>query len=178
MSKGGSRTSFRFSLAFEDQLCVAADAARPFRASASGANMNISFDRMPFPITREKIADTERKLGRRLPSSYVGRMLEENGGVVSTATEEWWLFPIFDNSDRTRLKRTGNDILQETDKAKSWTGFPQSALAIASNGEGDLLLFLSDKSGTFNSAVYLWDHETGHLDVVADDFVDLPKRSA
>jgi hypothetical protein len=134
---------------------------------------------MPFPTTIQQVRKTEAKLGRTLPPTYVGRMLEENGGVVETADDNWWLHPLFDDSDRTRLKRTCNDVVRETRSAKGWVGFPDEAISIASNGAGDRLLFLPAPSGDkFDPRVFAWDHETGDHEVVADDFAELPKRRA
>lgn len=134
---------------------------------------------MPFPTTVEQVRKTEEKLGRKLPSTYVGRMLEENGGIVETETDNWSLHPLFDDSDRTRLKRTCNDVILETRQAASWVGFPDGAIAIAANGAGDMLLFLAaTEPGRFDAKVIAWDHETGTLTVVAEDFTELRKRSA
>lgn len=43
-------------------------------------------------------------------------MKRDNGGEVDTDDDTWVLYPFFDNSDRTRLKRTCNDIARETNR--------------------------------------------------------------
>jgi hypothetical protein len=43
-------------------------------------------------------------------------------------------------------------------------------VAIASNGTGDLLVFMPDSSGGLNGRVQLWDHETGEVSPIALDF--------
>jgi len=134
---------------------------------------------MPFPTTLDQVRKTEAKLLRKLPQSYVGRMIEENGGIVEAAEDEWSLHPIFDDSDRVRVKRTCNDIIRETHSAQEWTDFPAGALALAANGSGNLLIFLCHEgSDRFQDAVFVWDHETGHIELVADDFAELTKRSS
>jgi hypothetical protein len=68
--------------------------------------------------------------------------------------------------------------VRETLSAKAWVGFPEGALAIATNGGSDRLIFLPALSGdVFDPRVFAWDHETGHHEVVADDFAQLPKGS-
>lgn len=60
---------------------------------------------MPFPLDIQFVKRTEAKLGRRLPPDYVIRMCRENGGNVHAADDAWELYPIFDDSDRRRLRR-------------------------------------------------------------------------
>ena len=86
----------------------------------------------------------------------------------------WELHPIFDDSDRKRLKRTCNDIVRETTSAREWHGFPPEAAAIGGNGSGDRLILLPDpNSGRFGDAVFWWDHETGEINQVASNFWEL-----
>lgn len=104
-------------------------------------------------------------------------MCSENGGEVDTETDHWWLYPIFDDSDRKRLKRTCNDIVRETERMQEWSDFPPDALAIGHNGGGDKLILLADsESDRYADAVYWWDHETGEVDEVADAFEELSEE--
>jgi hypothetical protein len=50
-------------------------------------------------------------------------------------------------------------------------------VAIGANGGGDLLVLIpmSEHPDTLQHSVYWWDHETGEVDRVADDFGDLTK---
>jgi len=129
---------------------------------------------MPFPLDIQFVKRAEAKLGRKLPLGYVVRMTRENGGGVTADGEHWSLHPIFDDSDRKHLKRTCNDIVRETTSAREWPDFPPEALAIGNNGGGDVLILLADpKSDRYADAVYWWDHETGELTKVADDFQEL-----
>ena len=129
---------------------------------------------MPFPVDERFIVETEKKLGVRFPVSFRLKMMEENGGDVITDPDEWQLHPFFDTSDKTRIKRTCNDIVRETASARVWTGFPQTAVAIGSNGSGDQLILLPSQGTTaLQEAVFWWDHETGTVHKIAEDFTKL-----
>jgi hypothetical protein len=130
---------------------------------------------MPFPVDIKYVNETERKLGVKFPPSYVTRMVKSNGGDVQTPPDAWILYPIFDTSDKKRLKRTCNDVMRETKSANDWPDFPPDAVAIGANGGGDQLVFMpqSDAPELLSHEVYWWDHETGELHKVADDFGDL-----
>ena len=130
---------------------------------------------MPFPIDIKFITDTEGKLGVKFPPSYVVRMVKANGGTLAAPPECWQLYPIFDSSDRTRLKRTCNDVVRETKAARDWPGFPPDAVAIGSNGGGDQLVFVPrvDAPDLLADEVYWWDHETGELNKIGDDVDDV-----
>jgi hypothetical protein len=130
---------------------------------------------MPFPVELEHVRRTEARLGVTFPSGFVTRMLAENGGELAIGEEDWSLNPFLDASDKVRLKRTANDIVRETESAREWSSFPPSAIAIASNGMGDLLVLLEDpaRPAHLQAAVFMWSHETGEIDKVADDFAEL-----
>ena len=102
-------------------------------------------------------------------------MVRQNGGWMETPPDSWDLYPIFDTSDKKRLKRTCNDVVRETQSAKDWPDFPSNAVAIGANGGGDQLVFMPqpDTPDLSGNEVYWWDHETGNLHKVADDFDDL-----
>lgn len=125
---------------------------------------------MPFPLDERWVQEAEDVLGRRLPDAYRQRMIRDNGGVIDAAGDTWQLYPIYDKSDRKRIKRTCNHILLETKAALSWEGFPQEAVAIASNGSGDLLVLLphGHDSGVFGLRVYVWHHETRELEPLVE----------
>lgn len=129
---------------------------------------------MPFPVDIEFVQRAEGKLGRKLPADYVVRMCRANGGEVAAGADTWSLYPIFDDSDRKRLKRTCNDIVRETLSARQWDNFPPDAVAIASNGGGNQLVFVADPaSDRYRDDVLWWDHETGEIHKVADTFEEL-----
>ncbi|QDU47763.1 SMI1/KNR4 family protein [Gimesia panareensis] len=130
---------------------------------------------MIFPVEERFIVETEKKLGMKFPPDYVNKMMKENGGEIQTPPDAWVLYPIFDTSDKKRLKRTCNDVVRETQNARDWTEFPDDAVAIGSNGCGDQLVLLRDKNSpdVLGDEVFWWDHETGALNMVATNFGDL-----
>ena len=133
---------------------------------------------MPSPVDPKWITQTEEKLGVRFPASFVTAMSKMNGGTVRTRIDHFDLFPFLDASDRKRIQRTCGSIDRETTMAREdWTGFPPDAVAIGANGGGDLLVLIPmpDLPDTLQHTVYWWDHETGAVEPVADDFNDLSK---
>ena len=130
---------------------------------------------MPFPVDEKHILNTEEKLKVKFPESYRNKMILENGGTVETPPDAWNLYPFFDTSDKKRIKRTSNHIIRETGVAREWDTFPQNAVAIGSNGCGDQLIFIkpSISSDQCDASVYWWDHETGNINKVANDFDEL-----
>lgn len=129
---------------------------------------------MPFPVEEKYIIQTEQKLGVKFPASFRKKMMVDNGGEIATDADAWQLFPFLDTSDKTRLKRTCNDIVRETASAKEWDGFPEDAVAIGTNGEGDQLILLpSAGHDELQSAVFWWNHETRTVQKIAEDFQEL-----
>ncbi|MHC4637625.1 MAG: SMI1/KNR4 family protein [Planctomycetota bacterium] len=129
---------------------------------------------MPFPVDEKYINMTEKKLGVKFPQAFRQKMMKDNGGEVETPPDAWQLYPFFDTSDKKRLKRTCNDIVRETASAKEWTGFPDGAVAIGSNGGGDQLILLPGReAGLLQEAVFWWDHESGSVNKVAGSFGEL-----
>ena len=130
---------------------------------------------MPFPVDSKFIRDSEEKLSATFPSTFKGKMMRDNGGSVEAAGDTWELYSFLDSSDRKRIARTCNDIVRETRSMREWSNFPPAAVAIAGNGTADQLLFLPAAGSTneLGPAVFWWDHETGELQKVADDFSDL-----
>ena len=133
---------------------------------------------MPFPVEERFIRATEEELGVRFPASFVAKMLNENGGEVEFGPPGsdwcWQLFPFLDSSDKKRLRRTCNDIVRETEASKKWLGFPPNAVAIGSM-DADRLVLLpkTERVDELDHAVYWWDHETGDVEKIADDFSEV-----
>jgi SMI1 / KNR4 family (SUKH-1) len=126
---------------------------------------------MPFPLDPARVDAAESALGYRLPAAYRRSMIRANGGAVLAIDEQWWLHPIFDDSDKSRLKRSCNDIIHETSEARAWRGFPEAGLAIAANPSGDALVLLpGEGTRAYADTVYCFLHETGTLQPVADSF--------
>jgi cell wall assembly regulator SMI1 len=134
---------------------------------------------MPFPVDEKYIAHTEAKLGVRFPHSFREKMKVSNGGELETPPDAWILYPFFDSSDKKRIKRTFNDIVRETDNAKKWRRFPTNAIAIGANGAGDQLILLKEESNNslLRKDVYWWDHETGRVNKLSNDFSELFKEA-
>lgn len=129
---------------------------------------------MPWPVTEGYVQDCENALGFTLPDSYRNAMMNQNGGAVVCDGDTWNLHPIWDKSDKRRLKRTANDVARETNAMASWIGWPNNAVCIAANGTGDVLLF-SVGSSSCDVAVHRWNHETGQTRKIADDFSELQR---
>lgn len=127
---------------------------------------------MPFDLADPFIRAAEQELGAKLPEAYRRSMLQENGGELETDKDIWQQYPIADTSDRKRLFRTANHIIKETRNCSDWPRFPEGALAIAGNGAGDQMVLLK-QGASFAATVYVWSHETGQLEKVADDFSEL-----
>ncbi len=134
----------------------------------------VEITKMPFPVDRKYIDTTEEKLAGKFPESFVQKMMAENGGELATPPDSWTLHPFLDTSDKKRLRRTCNDIIRETTEAKNSHRFPQNAINIGDNGGGDHLVFLL-ADGKIGPEVYWWDHETGAMNHVAEDFAELIK---
>ncbi|MGB7336338.1 MAG: SMI1/KNR4 family protein [Salaquimonas sp.] len=130
--------------------------------------------RMPWPVSEIYVEDCESALGFTFPDNYRIAMINQNGGTVVCDGDTWNLHPIWDKSDKKRLKRTSNDVARETNSMASWTGWPSNAACIAANGTGDVLLFLGGSS-SHDDAVYRWSHETGKTKKVVNDFSELQR---
>lgn len=101
--------------------------------------------------------------------------MQENGGEIVTDDDDWELFPFFDKSDPKRIGRTCNHIGLETKQAKEWRNFPTKGIAIASNGCGDFLLLLPSKQDRkmLGKEIYLWFHENGEIEKIAETIAEL-----
>ena len=116
---------------------------------------------MAFPTTEMHVSAAERELGVKLPREYRERLMSRNGGELSTAGDDWQVFPVFDATSRKTAGRSAGHIVLETRSARAWEGFPEDAVAIASNGAGDLLVFMATGTpGQLNPQVQVWNHET------------------
>ncbi|NOK62946.1 MAG: hypothetical protein GFH27_549293n343 [Chloroflexi bacterium AL-W] len=126
---------------------------------------------VPFPTSEGRVSQAEAELGVRLPPEYRERLRARNGGELTTAGDDWQIFPVLDGADRKTAARTANHTVLETRQARTWTGFPSGAVAIASNGTGDLLVFLPNGvDARLDGKVYLWNHETRELSPTALHF--------
>ncbi|ARN84226.1 SMI1/KNR4 family protein [Candidatus Nucleicultrix amoebiphila] len=127
---------------------------------------------MAFPTQENIILENEKEIGCKFPSSYRNKMMNENGGEIEFSDDHWQLFPFFDKTDKKTISRTCNSIFKETKLAREWRGFPDNAIAIATNGCGDFLVFIKENTHLKNE-VYIWLHETTELKKVAVDFSEI-----
>lgn len=130
---------------------------------------------MPFPVDIKYIIEAEQELGFLFPDSFKSKMMLENGGELMTDDDDWQLFPFFDKSEKKRISRTCNHIALETKQARAWNNFPSIGITIASNGSGDFLLLLPTKQNDkkLSDEIYIWFHETGEIEKVADSIQEL-----
>ena len=130
---------------------------------------------MPFPVDIKYIHEAEAKLGVKFPAAFVVKMTKRNGGSLKMGSDRWELFPFMDSSDRKRLSRTCNDIVRETKNSNDWPDFPPNAVAIGANNSGDKLILVPQEESPrhLSHEIFWWDHETGEVHFVADDFSDL-----
>lgn len=120
---------------------------------------------MALPTEQSFIDSAQEQLGCQFPTWLNDRLLQENGGSVWAFDDEWQLYSVLDNRDSRHLKRSSTTILQETNTAKQWDGFPDNAVAIAGNGTGDLLILLPKDSHQLGDEVYLWHHDDNDLEL-------------
>lgn len=130
---------------------------------------------MPFPVELKYIRAAEEKLGISLPDTLVEFLQISNGGEVQTEEDDWTVFPVTDPSDRKRLKRTWNGLVENTTTAREWSDFPPEAVAIASNDCGDYLVLLPDERQPkrLSDKPFVWYHETGELEPVYENLATL-----
>lgn len=126
---------------------------------------------MPFPVEEKYIIETENELGVKFPIGIRNRMMVTNGGEVDLEDFNFELHPFFDKSDKKRISRTCNHIGIETKNAKSWEGFPQTAIAIGNGGSGDIIFLQHNGNGELKEEVYLWNH--GEIEKLADSILEL-----
>ena len=133
---------------------------------------------MPFPVEPKYIQAAEQALGIQFPSRFKARLSAENGGEIllepDNEDSSFTLLPVFDTSDKKRLRRTCNHIAKETASAReSWHGFPAQAVLIGDNQCGDFLLLLPESPQQLGEAIFLWSSDGGELEQVASSIDDL-----
>ncbi|HTE24771.1 SMI1/KNR4 family protein [Flavitalea sp.] len=124
---------------------------------------------MAFSVELIYIEEAEKSLGLTFPPLFKAKLAKENGGEIDADDGYWKFYPVMDKLNRERIRRTSNDILHETKRAKEWNGFPINAIAIGDNDEGDLLILQTDgkHSTQLSESIYLWSHETGEVRLLA-----------
>ena len=133
---------------------------------------------MPFPVDSKHIQAAEQALGIQLPPRFKAKLSAENGGEIllepDNEDSSFTLLPVFDTSDKKRLRRTCNHIAKETASPReSWHGFPAQAVLIGDNQCGDFLLLLPESPQQLGEAIFLWSSDGGELEQVASSIDDL-----
>ena len=129
---------------------------------------------MPSPIDEKYIKEAEEKLNLIFPQFFKEKMKIDNGGEIHISEDDcWWLHPFWDKSNKKRLSRTCNDIVRETHSMKEWDNFPENAISIGSNGEGDCLVLIIEKDQSIKENIYSWNHETGNIKELAENINEL-----
>jgi hypothetical protein len=84
--------------------------------------------------------------------------MRDNGGEIEATGETWWLFPVWDSTNRRTIASTASHIVRENESIRrEWPDhLPPGYLAIAENGGGDYLVL-----GPEDDRIGFWDHETG-----------------
>ena len=119
---------------------------------------------MAYPTTEAFVESAENALGVLLPDWLRSRLIAENGGTVRTIDDAWWLLPVHDTSDWRRIVRSTPHMVGETERARrdfpGFPAFPASAVAIARNSTGDLLILLPAAADptALEPIVHAWRH--------------------
>ncbi|MDK8345607.1 SMI1/KNR4 family protein [Brevibacterium sp. UMB1308A] len=111
---------------------------------------------MAFPVDESRIRAAEEALGRTFPDVLRERLMSENGGEIDDTDEGYWfLYPVYDDSDRRRLARSADHVVKVTETWRSEAdGFPQDAVPVAEDQEGNAIVLLPG-----DDRFYVWDHE-------------------
>jgi hypothetical protein len=129
---------------------------------------------MPFPVDEKYIYETEQELNTKFPTKFKQRMMNNNGGEFKSGELEFELYPFFDKSDNKRISRTCNHIGLETKNAHEWKGFPETAVAIGSDGFGNqLILMKTNEKEQLGENIYFWNHETTEIELIADSIIEI-----
>lgn len=128
---------------------------------------------MPFPVDEKYIKEIEVELEVKFPHSFKEKMEVFNGGEIEKEDFFIQLVPFFDKSDKKRLSRTCNHIGLETKNARKWEGFPENAVVIGLDDFGNKLIFTHNGNGMLSENVFIWNHETGKTEKIAESVSEL-----
>ncbi len=128
---------------------------------------------MSFPINHKYIVEAELELKVKFPTKFKTRMIQSNGGELISDEFDFELYPFFDKSNKKRISRTCNHIVLETKNARKWNGFPQSGIAIGSDGLGNQIILTHKGNGMLGEDVYFWSYETGKIERIGKSINEL-----
>ena len=120
---------------------------------------------MGLPVTEERIAETEAKLGRRLPEGFRTLTKQSNGGTsIKVGRESFEVYAVWDPTDRKSIGRSANHVIKETESIYRDLGeyLPAGGVVLASNAGGDPLIQLPDGS------LAIWSFETHKVRAAPD----------
>jgi hypothetical protein len=112
---------------------------------------------MGLPVSEERIAETEAKVGRRLPEGFRELTKKSNGGAsIRIGSTYFDVYAIWDPTDRKSMSRSANHVVRETEAIYRDLGdfLPAGGAVLASNAGGDPLIQLPD--GT----LVIWSYRT------------------
>jgi hypothetical protein len=73
---------------------------------------------VPFPTIESFVLRAETELQCVFPGDYRTLTLASNGRELSTADDDWQVFPVLDDSDRKKAIRSASHIVRETATAR------------------------------------------------------------
>jgi hypothetical protein len=113
---------------------------------------------MGLPVSEDRIAETEAKLGRRLPEGFRALSMASNGGsTIRIGGDDFDVLAVWDPTDRKRMSRSANHVMRETESLYRDLGefLPSGGVVLATNAGGDPLMQLPDGS------LVIWSMRTG-----------------
>ncbi|MGB0838498.1 MAG: SMI1/KNR4 family protein [Chitinophagales bacterium] len=128
---------------------------------------------MPFPVEYKYIEFTEEQLKVTFPKKFKLKMMLNNGGELEYEAFHFELYPFFDQKNRKRISRTCNHIIPETRNMRKWANFPENAITIGSDGCGNQLVLIHEGNGILKETLFVWNHETGQLDFIAENIDEI-----
>lgn len=137
------------------------------------------------PITEKELAETERKIGMKLPKDFREFILKCNGGYfvnqrigneVAERISDYRLVPWRENSSDIKILweiKLLNEYIEE-ENSESRNKFKlkvNTCLPVGDNGFGDMYFITTD-----TKKIYLMNHETGNATLIANSFTEFYKK--
>jgi cell wall assembly regulator SMI1 len=115
-------------------------------------------------VSKKDLEDTEKKIGAAFPKEYREFVQKANNAEVG----EWILHPIKDSKN---IKKTWDDIVRKNIENR-WETMNSCYIEFADDGTGDKLCFKISEN-RMCSEIYFWDHESGEVKKISDNFLDM-----
>ena len=137
------------------------------------------------PITEKELAETERKIGMKLPKDFREFILKCNGGYfvnqrigneVAERISDYRLVPWRENSSDIKILweiKLLNEYIEEenSENRNKFKLKVNTCLPVGDNGFGDMYFITTD-----TKKVYLMNHETGNATLIANSFTEFYKK--